>query len=358
MAAISWYDFCQFILPARRIFILLVFLGLGIPFESFSQEIRGYVFDKLTREPLIGASVYFDNTTIGTSTDLDGYFEITPREGIRSSMIISYIGYDPEVRNQASASDNLRIYLEPTTDMLEEVILSPDDDWPRELKLSEFKKHYLGTSPRGRTCVILNEDDLDLVYSKKRKRLYARSKAPIQIENKMLGYRITADLRAFGLGYSSVSRNKKKLVSSGVIYKGLNRYEDVNENRSPTVRQARLDAYYGSVLHFMRALSSGNLLPEGYRIRYQGKFIEPNQMFTVTEQGGARGTRVRLKDKVEILYKATELSAMEVVSKEFYIDEQGNHSPVDKVRFGGVMGDQRMGDALPMDFSIQGVSDE
>ena len=30
----------------------------------------------------------------------------------------------------------------------------------------------------------------------------------------------------------------------------------------------------------------------------------------------------------------------------------------DKVRFGGVMGDQRMGDALPMDFSIQDVSDD
>ncbi len=356
MAAISWYDFCQFSKPSMGIFILFVLFTAGTPIKTLSQTISGYVLDKETREPLIGASVYFDNTTIGTSTDLDGYFEITPTEGIRSSMIISFIGYAPEVRGQSSSSGNLRIYLEPEENVLEEVILSPDDDWPRELKLSEFKKHYLGTSIRGRTCVILNEDDLDLVYSKKRKRLYARARAPLQIENEKLRYRITADLRAFGLGYSSVSRNKKNLVSTGVIYKGLNRYEDLNGSGSPEVQQARMEAYYGSVLHFMRALSEGRLFEEGYKIRYQGKFIEPNQMFTVTEQAGGAGTVVRLKDKVEILYRATELSAMEVTVKEFYIDRQGNHSPLDKVRFGGVMGDQRMGDALPMDFLIRGES--
>lgn len=353
MAAIMWYGFCQFSSPGKGIFILLVLYATFSPSVILSQTISGYVFDKVSREPLIGASVYYDNTTIGTSTDLDGYFEITPPEGIRSSMIISYVGYAPEVMGQPSSSGNLRIYLEPEDNVLEEVVLSPDDDWPRELKLSEFKKHYLGTSIRGRSCVILNEDDLDLVFSKKRKRLYARTRAPIIIENEKLRYRITADLRAFGLGYSTVSKNKKKLVSTGVIYKGLNRYEDLDQAGSKAARQARMEAYQGSVLHFMRALSGDNLLSEGYRIRYQGKFVEPGQMFTVTEQKGGQGTVVRLKDKVEILYRATELSAMEVTAKEFYIDRQGNHSPVDKVRFGGAMGDQRMGDALPMDFLIR-----
>jgi len=352
MAAISWNGFCQFKFR-MRLFIILVLLSLGVPIKLYSQTISGSVYDKSTKDPLVGASVYFDNTTIGTSTDFDGHFEISLPEGIRSSLVISFLGYSTEIRNRPEANENLRIYLDPDSNILEEVVLSPDDDWPRELKLSEFKKHYLGSSSRGRSCKILNEDDLILIYSKKRKRLYARIKSPLLIQNDKLKYLITADLKAFGLGYSSVSRNKKNLVSTGVVYKGLNRYQNLDSIDSPSVKQARLDAYDGSVLHFMRSLASRELFTQGYRIRYQGKFVDPDEVITVLEQKGTGKFLVRLKDKIEIMYKSTDLSAMEVVVKEFYIDQQGNHSPIDKVRFGGVMGDQRMGDALPMDFLIR-----
>lgn len=352
MAAIRWNDFCQFGIR-MRLFIIFTLFSLGFPVRLWSQALTGSVYDKSTKEPLVGASVYFDNTTIGTSTDFDGHFEIFLPDGIQSVMVISFLGYSTEIRKQPDPSATLRIYLEPEPNMLEEVVLTPDDDWPRELKLSEFKKSYLGSSSRARSCKILNEEDLILIYSKKRKRLYARVRAPLVIQNEKLKYRITADLRAFGLGYSSVSRNKKKLVSTGVIYKGLNRYENLDSLGSPMVKQARLDAYYGSVLHFMRSLSSGQLFSQGYRIRYQGKFVDPNDMITVLEQKGTGKFVVRLKDKIEIIYRSTDVSAMEVVAKEFYIDEQGNHSPIDKVRFGGIMGDQRMGDALPNDFLIR-----
>lgn len=336
-----------------RILFILVALSLCTATMLNSQTVSGFVYDNVSREPLVGASVYFDNTTIGTSTDFDGSFELTLPEGIRSAMVISFLGYTSETRMRFDAPGTLRIYLEPESNVLEEVVLSPDDDWPRDLKLSEFRKHYLGSSIRGRSCRILNEDDLILVYSKKRKRLYARVKAPLKIRNDMLKYLITADLKAFGVGYTSVSRNRKNLVSSGVIYKGLNRYQSLDSTGLPAVEQARREAYYGSVLHFMRSLARKDLYAQGYTIRYEGEIVDPYDMITVLEQRGREGVMVRLKDKVEILYKARDLSAMEVTTSAFYIDDQGNHSPIDKVRFGGVMGDQRMGDALPMDFLIQ-----
>lgn len=355
MAAISWNGFCQFLFN-MRLFLCLVILGLLSWENSVAQTVSGFVYDKETREPLVGASVYMDNSTIGTSTDFDGAFEITIPEGIESSFVVSFVGYATQVRSKPDGLRTLKFYLEPDTNLLEEVVLSPDDDWPRELKLAEFKKHYLGTSLRGRRCTILNEEDLILTFSKKHKRLYARTKTPLLIENRHLQYLITADLRAFGLGYSKVSRNKKNLISSGVIYKGSNRYKSLDSLNSPVVKRARQQAYYGSVLHFMRALASKNLFEQGYRIRYNGKFVDPANMISVVSQKGTDKVVVRLSDIVEILYQGKDLSVMEVVSNTFYIDQQGNHSPIDKVRFGGVIGDQRMGDALPNDYLLQPVS--
>ena len=354
MAAISWYGFCQF-QSKMRFYTFLTFAFLLIFGGMNAQAVSGFVYDKQTREPLVGASVYMDNSTIGTSTDFDGAFEITIPDGLKSSLVVSFVGYETLVRSKPDGSKPLRLYLEPGSNMLEEVVLSPDDDWSRELKLAEFKKHYLGTSLRGLRCTILNEDDLVLTFSKKRKRLYARTKAPLLIENRLLHYRITADLRAFGLGYNKVSRNQKNLVSSGVIYKGLNRYQSLDSVDSPTVKRVRMQAYYGSVLHFMRALAAKDLFAQGYRIMYRGKIVNPEDVISVVPQPGSDKVMVRLADVIEILYRGKDRSVMEVVSNTFYIDGQGNHSPIDKVRFGGVMGDQRMGDALPNDFLLRPV---
>ena len=103
----------------------------------------------------------------------------------------------------------------------------------------------------------------------------------------------------------------------------------------------------------MRALAANDLFAQGYRIRYQGKFVDPEKLISVVPQKGTDKVLVRTSDVIEILYRGKDLSVMEVTSNTFYIDSQGNHSPIDKVRFGGVMGDQRMGDALPNDYLLQ-----
>jgi len=74
----------------KKGFYLLLFLTA---FTSFSQSIKGVVLDGKTNEPIESASVYFDNTTIGTSTNDKGEFSLPYKEGIKSALIISYLGY-------------------------------------------------------------------------------------------------------------------------------------------------------------------------------------------------------------------------------------------------------------------------
>ena len=58
------------------------------------HEAEGYIYgiENGERVPLIGANVTFENTSEGTTTDLDGYFTLK-NDGHRDRLIISYVGY-------------------------------------------------------------------------------------------------------------------------------------------------------------------------------------------------------------------------------------------------------------------------
>ena len=63
---------------------------------SYAQEgsVRGNVFDKETGEPIISGTVRIQGTTIGTNTDLDGFFSLTNIEPGKYKLVATYIGYD------------------------------------------------------------------------------------------------------------------------------------------------------------------------------------------------------------------------------------------------------------------------
>jgi len=64
---------------------------------SFSQiEIKGTVYDK--NGVLEGAAVYFNNTMLGTSTNNDGKFSITTKQG-NYDLVVSFLGYKKIVYN-------------------------------------------------------------------------------------------------------------------------------------------------------------------------------------------------------------------------------------------------------------------
>lgn len=60
------------------VFLLTSFILTG-------QDIQGIVLDKATDLPIETASIYFDNTTLGTTSDVDGKFSITYDPSIKSS---------------------------------------------------------------------------------------------------------------------------------------------------------------------------------------------------------------------------------------------------------------------------------
>src|SRR5690606_29774918 len=82
--------------------ILFLLLLIGTPFltaQESTQNIRGIILDDVAQSPIIGASVFLDGTEpmIGTTTDVDGSFELSGIPIGKHNLIISYLGYKTKV---------------------------------------------------------------------------------------------------------------------------------------------------------------------------------------------------------------------------------------------------------------------
>ena len=99
----------------------LVTLGVASAQDKEPVEISGVIVDAVTAEPLIGASVLVQGTSVGSVTDLDGKFTMKVDKG--SVLIVSCIGYTDETITVSAANSNLRIAMKVSAEFLEEIVV-------------------------------------------------------------------------------------------------------------------------------------------------------------------------------------------------------------------------------------------
>jgi CarboxypepD_reg-like domain len=323
-----------------------------LPLFCFSQTFTGLVLDKLTQQPIETVSVYFDNTTIGTTTNDKGEFSISYTDAVQSTLVISYLGYNKVLISDFRSKNNVVIELVEADNALDEVYLEYDDGLTRRQKLRLFRKEFLGNSKFGKSCKILNEDDLILKYDKRKKDLYASSKVPLKVLNKSLQYEISYDLIDFEVNFKYANLKTKEFTVNSVVYFGTSFYKELENFKKNKSIKNREQAYGGSVQHFMRSLYNKNLKDEGYLVFYDGFIVNEWSYFTVKAVENTDFKKVSLKENVSILYDKDFQSELQLEIDEFYIDTYGNYTPIIGVYFSGVMGNQRVGDTLPLDYGL------
>lgn len=80
--------------------IFVLFLScIGIANAQKGGTLRGNVFDKATGEPMIFSTVILKGTSIGTVTDVDGFFSIGNIPAGNYDMIVTSIGFDSSLVN-------------------------------------------------------------------------------------------------------------------------------------------------------------------------------------------------------------------------------------------------------------------
>jgi hypothetical protein len=246
----------------HRPFLLISFFLL-LSLSAFCQQktfsVDGKVVDT-TGQPLANASVFCQNTTIGTLTKNDGTFHLRLANG-GYDLIVSFTGYQTEsirIGKDHKETDTLRITLKPEDKALEQAVVTGSaevaDGWDKYGQF--FLDNFIGTSPNASNCALGNKDVLKFYFYKKRNKLRIKATSELLITNNALGYRIKYQLDSFVYEYNT----------NVCTYTGYPLFEEMQgtPEQQDGWKQNRLYSYAGSRLHFIRSWYDSTLDDEGF----------------------------------------------------------------------------------------------
>lgn len=249
---------------------------------SFAQTtiITGKVINAETGLPLAGASVFAENTTIGTATDDGGNFKLWLPDG-GYDLVASFTGFGMSSKrittsNTAEREVNfmLKVREKEISDVTVVASNEVKDGWDKYGTV--FWNEFIGETDNSKWCTIQNKEALHFFYSKKRNRLKVLADEPIVVKNMALGYVVKYALDSFVHEFSS------KLS----VYTGSPLFESIASTDSTQLLSwelARQNAYNGSILHFMRSVYDKALSENDFQIQF---IVNYNQ----------RDTAIKLKD--------------------------------------------------------------
>ena len=237
------------------------FFGIILSLLSFAQgTLSGKVIDAETKQPLEGASVFAQNTTIGAVTKADGSYKLSFSKG-GYELVVSFTGYVAERVNIEAAGDKVMdIELKKEDKSLGEVVIKASnevmDGWEKHGTF--FIQHFIGATPNASQTVLQNPEALHFFYFKRTDRLKVTATEPLRIVNNALGYTLQYTLDSF------VYHNKTDLNT----YRGNCLYLPMEGDAEQQVKweDARRNAYLGSRLHFLHAYYDSALKQQGFTI--------------------------------------------------------------------------------------------
>src|SRR5580704_18970705 len=122
---------------------------------AFAQDqyfsVGGKVVDEKTKQPMPNASVFCQNTTVGTITNAEGNFTLRLKNG-GYDLVISYTGYQiksQRISNGNPENENMNIEMTEQDKSLTEVVVAGSaevaDGWSKYGQF--FMENFIGTSP-------------------------------------------------------------------------------------------------------------------------------------------------------------------------------------------------------------------
>lgn len=246
----------------RSIISLIALLILFFPDAFCQQQLSGTITDAATGAPIPSASVFLSNTSRGTATDAAGLFTIYNFPDGRFDVVITCLGYDTYVITVESSRlpEQLSIRLKQKVKELQEVVVGGSEilswnDWGQF-----FLKNFIGTSAIAEDCKITNHEVIVLRRNKKTRNITAVANEQLIIENKALGYRIYYQLENFEF----------EQKTNYVFFAGYPYFEAMTTKKEKTMKrweQNRQETYFGSQMHFLRALYRNQLAQEKFDVR-------------------------------------------------------------------------------------------
>ena len=315
-------------------------------------------------EPIEAATVFIDGSKQFVRTDADGKYSFSGISNGGYHLVVSMIGYgsikQDVVIQDKSVTLNIKLIAQEQT--LREVVIVGDIKRLNYLKL--FKKYFLGESNNAAGCTILNSEVLN--FTMNGKILSASSDDFLQIQNSVLGYKIKYLLKDFQ--YNSYLETTQ--------YQGQCIFEEMEGSNAEKEewRRSRRAAYFGSLMHYLRALYTGSTQSEGfltYKVLNERLPIDidikPVSGTRLQQKIADNLTKVKYKRRLYTVYNK-KLAAQNytfpkeariirdldeygsIFKTDAMIDSKGNYVNYKELLIQGFWGRKRIGDQLPYEY--------
>ena len=351
--------------------------------------LKGRVVNAADEHPVPFCSVFLANTTKGTTADENGNFTLTNLPDGRYDLVASSVGFETvaaAIQTRQTAPLLIRMKANATQLAEVQVKASRDPEWLANL--AQFTKLFIGTSANAQDCKILNTSALWFDDDRRTLRLTGGARAPLQIENRALGYRIQYVLEQFLFDYG------ENYVSylGYPVFEALKPRSNAQEKRWFKAREA---AFRGSSMHFMRTLHAGATAAQGFVIqrviekkdtlergsngrvetaRYLIKDHLPDSFLVDSEASSPESTRLQFENLVQVTYTrenesaeyrsehtllsgpptggvaSAQTSVIRLVQPFVTIEPNGNYYEPLGITFEGYWGWEKMADMLPLTY--------
>lgn len=359
----------------KLIFSFLLFVAVDALCQS--GQLSGRILDSQTQEPLPFAHIFINNTTIGTTSDVDGNFLLQNVPVGIHEVIYSFIGYQSysaKVTIPEAQKVSVVIRLIPLLQELSSVEVKDTRDkaWIRQLR--NFEKQFFGETGTSQSK-ITNPWVIDFIQSENT--LTAHATAPLEIENTYLGYKILFHLKRFQ------SDNQSYVIDGNAYF-----IEMSDSLLQKTWVKNRQDVYYGSERHLFQSILNNKVNEEGFRLYVDKKgeddsnlrssqfysevgkkVIEFDPKNSVASAGRPYEFTIQLAGRTEVHYLnergvryykdvTGQVSWMEVKGNVVKVNSNGIVLNPGNVVYSGEMSNNRIGTLLPLDYKPEPATEK
>lgn len=254
---------------------ILSFIFFLLPCVLIAQtfSIKGTVTNAETKQPVAGAVVFINYSSKASVTDSIGNFIINDVTEKYCDLIVHKQGYE-NIEYRFSYQPNARsIHFLVLQRSKDSSFIQSDDLIDKNLQKwsSFFMQNFVGLSLNANECVLTNPKALRFYYDSASASFAANATEPLLVFNEGLGYMINYVLDEF-----IIKSNGETYLRGYAWYKNLS-------SKNPEVlkkwQQRRMDAFYGSALHFMRSLYQNKIEEEGFEIRDVMKLYDDDPLY-------------------------------------------------------------------------------
>ncbi|RJP60654.1 MAG: carboxypeptidase-like regulatory domain-containing protein [Melioribacteraceae bacterium] len=233
----------------KNIILLLMIFSSELIAQTKYGSISGFIIDEQTKQPIENVNAYIANSLTRSSSNKEGNFHIGNISPGRYTLILSHLSYENQnlkIDINSNEVVELNIKLAPKPIEFPEIGVGDkfDDEWWKNFEI--FQAELLGKTWFAEGCQITNPYYIDF-FKNNDGVLFASCDVPIQIENRSLGYNVKYTLKHFEYKFGSLK------------YAGLPFFEEMQsdfEDDYVIWQNNRLEAYMGSLRHFLRTLAT------------------------------------------------------------------------------------------------------